>query len=104
MQTLTSQQVVQSLVNAYCSQQNANLREKHVFEQNLHCLVRLAKSEQMMELKANVRKLTGPLPVMKLSPSASKARAAALAQMALPGLEEKLHAPNAGGPPGQRGN
>ena len=98
MQTLTSQEVVQSLVNAYCTQQNANLREKHVFEQNLQCLVRLAKSEQMMELKANVRKLTGPLPVMKLSPSASKARAAALAQMALPGLEEKVGAAGAATP------
>ncbi|WP_147383854.1 hypothetical protein [Noviherbaspirillum sedimenti] len=72
--------------------ENANLRQKHIFEQTLHALVRLAKSEQMMEIKANVRKLTGTVPVAKTRSAASKAGLAALAQMALPGLDEKMNA------------
>lgn len=89
MATLSTQEMVESLVNAY-SVQNANLRQKHIFEQTLHALVRLAKSEQMMEIKTNVRKLTGPVPAAKARSTASKAGLAALAQLALPGLEEKV--------------
>lgn len=96
MPTLTSQEMVASLVNAYCGQ-SATLRQKHVFEQTLLALVRLAKSEQMMELKANVRKLTGPIaPFVPRQPARQSAQSQArLAQMALPGIEEKVGAPEA---------
>ena len=94
MPTLTSQEMVASLVNAYCGQ-NATLRQKHVFEQSLFALVRLAKSEQMMEIKANVRKLTGPLVPFVPRPTAKQQAQLRLAQMALPGLEEKVGAPSA---------
>jgi hypothetical protein len=40
--------------------QESTLREKHVLREALTSLVRLAKSEQMMEVKNNVRRLTGP--------------------------------------------
>lgn len=96
MPTLTCQEMVASLVNAYCGQ-NATLRQKHVFEQTLLALVRLAKSEQIMEIKANVRKLTGPLApfVPRQSAKQSAQAQARLAQLALPGLEEKVGAPAA---------
>jgi len=96
MPIMTSQEMVGSLVNAYCGP-NATLRQKHVFEQTLFALVRLAKSEQMNEIKANVRKLTGPIapfvprPTVKQSAQAQ----ASLAQLALPGLEEKVGASSA---------
>jgi hypothetical protein len=92
MPTLTSQEMVASLVNAYCGQ-NATVRQKHVFEQSLYALVRLAKSEQMMEIKANVRKLTGPLVQIVPRHMAKQNAQARLAQLALPGLEEKVGAP-----------
>jgi hypothetical protein len=41
--------------------QESTLREKHVLREALKSLVRLAKSEQMMEVKNNVRRLTGPI-------------------------------------------
>ncbi|QAU34994.1 hypothetical protein [Janthinobacterium sp. 17J80-10] len=88
MQDLTSLQMVKSLVDAY-SAQNASLRQKHVYEQTLLALVRLAKSEQFMEIKANVRKLTGPLPILKPRVPAQRTKLEVLAQLALPGLEEK---------------
>ena len=94
MPTLTSQEMVSSLVNAYCGQ-NASLRQKHVFEQTLYALVRLAKSEQMMEIKANVRKLTGPIIPLVPRQTAKEVSQARLAQLALPGLEEKVGAPGA---------
>lgn len=34
-------------------------REKHLFRESLHSLVRLAKAEQMLEMRSNVEKLTG---------------------------------------------
>lgn len=92
MPTLTSQEMVASLVNAYCGQ-NATLRQRHVFEQTLFALVRLAKSEQMMEIKANVRKLTGPIVPFVPRQTAKPQGQSRLAQMALPGLEEKVGAP-----------
>jgi hypothetical protein len=35
-------------------------RERYIFREALHALVRLAKSELMMEMKTNVKKLTAP--------------------------------------------
>lgn len=39
----------------------SSIREKHVLREALNSLVRLAKSEQLLEVKNNVRRLTGPL-------------------------------------------
>jgi hypothetical protein len=41
--------------------QESTLREKHVLREALTSLVRLAKSEQMMEVKNNARRLTGTI-------------------------------------------
>ncbi len=38
-----------------------SIREQYVFKQVLHGLVRLAKAEQMLEIKMNVEKMTGSL-------------------------------------------
>ncbi len=37
-------------------------REKHLLREALNSLVRLAKSEQIVEMKSNIRRLTGPIP------------------------------------------
>jgi hypothetical protein len=34
-------------------------RQKHLYREALHALVRLAKAEQMRDMRCNVRKLTG---------------------------------------------
>lgn len=51
---------IENLVSATCREQ-ASAREKHVFREALRGLVRLAKSEQMLEMKADVSRLTGAL-------------------------------------------
>ena len=40
----------------------SSVREKHLLREALNSLVRLAKSEQILEMKSNIRRLTGPLP------------------------------------------
>jgi len=37
-------------------------RQRYLFQQTLHSLVRLAKAEQMLEIKGNVQRLIGTLP------------------------------------------
>ncbi len=94
MLMLTTQAMVKSLVDAHYLQ-SGSLRQKHVYEQTLLSLVRLAKSEQLLEIRTNVKKLTGDLPVTRSRAAASRAAAARLAQLALPGLDDDLaeHAP-----------
>jgi len=94
LQNFTSHAIVQSLIDAFAAQ-NSGLRQQHVYAQTLHALVRLAKSEQVMEIKANVRKLTGPMPVARSKPATSKISLDALAQLALPGLDERVGAQEA---------
>lgn len=90
MQNLTSNAMVKALVET-CAGPDSSLRQRHVLEQNLYALVRLAKSEQLMEIKANVKKLTGPLPALKTRPALTgNGRLLSLAQLVLPGLEEKV--------------
>jgi hypothetical protein len=38
-------------------------RERHIYREALHALVRLAKSELMLEIKSNVTKLTASAPL-----------------------------------------
>jgi len=50
-----SEQLIEQLIQATYGDQGSG-REKHVFREALHALVRLAKAEQMLELKKDVRK------------------------------------------------
>jgi hypothetical protein len=54
---LSTEEAITGLLNAE-SKSNLGTRERHVYREALHALVRLAKSELMMEMKNNVRKLT----------------------------------------------
>lgn len=57
---IDTEKMISDLVNATCGKQ-ADAREKHVFRETLRQLVRLAKAEQLFEMKMNVKKLTAPL-------------------------------------------
>lgn len=61
MATLTTQDMIDSFITVYGTP-SGDSRQQYILEQTLHALVRLAKSEQMLEIKASVRKLTAPLP------------------------------------------
>ena len=62
--------------------EEADSREKHMYRENLRALVRLAKSEQLMDIKESVRKLTG---AMGTHHARRRAKAVLLAQR-LPGI------------------
>ena len=53
-------QLIADLVEAGFGKE-AGLREKHILRESLYSLVRLAKAEQLLEMKTNVKKLTAPL-------------------------------------------
>jgi len=55
----STDQIIRELITTLLPA-NANLREKHVMLESLNSLVRLAKSEQILEMKTNIRRLTGP--------------------------------------------
>jgi hypothetical protein len=50
--------MMENMVNATLGE-NASSREKRMLTESLRSLVRLAKAEQMLEIKASVKKLTG---------------------------------------------
>jgi len=50
--------VIETLVTVTLGD-NAGARERHVYRESLRSLVRMAKAEQVMEIKDSVRKLTG---------------------------------------------
>jgi len=52
-----SDDMIEDLVNVTCGEQ-AGSRERHVYREALRSLVRLAKAEQMYEIKADARMLT----------------------------------------------
>lgn len=56
---LNTEIVIDNLVAAACGE-NASAQARHVYREALRGLVRLAKSEQMLEIKTSVDKLTGP--------------------------------------------
>lgn len=58
----TTQDLVEALTNTFCADP-VDIRQRHIFEQSLHALVRLAKAEQMVEIKASVKKLTTPVAI-----------------------------------------
>lgn len=56
--TLNTDIAIEDLVASICGT-DSTLREKHVYREALRGLVRLAKSEQMIEMKESVDRLTG---------------------------------------------
>lgn len=55
---LETDAVIEGLIAAALGDE-AGIRERHVWRESLRGLVRLAKAEQVMEIKDSVRKLTG---------------------------------------------
>lgn len=56
--TFHTETVIEELVAASCGK-GASIRDKHIYREALRGLVRLAKSEQLHEMKVNVDKLAG---------------------------------------------
>ncbi|GAB3547282.1 hypothetical protein GCM10027343_26330 [Noviherbaspirillum agri] len=73
--------VIENLITATFGEE-PSAREKHVYREALRGLVRLAKSEQVVEIKSSVKKLTG---AMEVTSARRRAKAVLLAQR-LPGL------------------
>lgn len=57
----TVETVIEQIIEAAFAEKSA--REKHLFRASLHNLVRLARTEQIMEIKSSVRALTGAVAV-----------------------------------------
>lgn len=81
---LDTDAVIESLLEATLNE-GATSREKHILRENLRSLVRLAKAEQVVEIKANVRRLAG---VLESHSARRRAKAVLLAQR-LPGILEE---------------
>lgn len=73
---LETDQVIENLIAAMLGE-NAALREKYLFRESLRNLVRLAKTEQVIDIKENVKKLTG---AMDAQNARRRAKAVLLAQ------------------------
>jgi hypothetical protein len=76
-----SDDVIESLISATLGEQ-AGPRERHLYRESLRSLVRLAKAEQVVEIKASVKRLTGTLDSQN---ARRRAKAILLAQQ-LPGI------------------
>lgn len=77
---LETDQVIDALVASL--NENANARQVHIYRENLRSLVRLAKAEQIVDIKENVKKLTGAVEAHR---ARRRAKAVLLAQR-LPGI------------------
>jgi hypothetical protein len=80
---LETDNVIESMLLAMLGE-SASTREKYLLRENLRSLVRLAKSEQVAEIKANVKRLTG---LLEMHTARRRAKAVLLAQR-LPGLDD----------------
>lgn len=78
---LDTDQVIEALIAATVGEE-ITARQKHIYRENLRSLVRLAKAEQIVEIKANVKKLAGAL---EMHSARRRAKAILLAQR-LPGI------------------
>lgn len=56
---LNTEVVIEALVAANCGE-DGSARERHLYRQALLSLVRLAKSEQIAEMKASAERLAAP--------------------------------------------
>lgn len=57
---LDTEHVIEALISATVGEETT-ARQRHIYRENLRSLVRLAKAEQIVEIKANVKKLAGAL-------------------------------------------
>lgn len=71
-----SDQVIEDLIAATLGP-DASAREKHMYRESLRGLVRLAKAEQVLEIKESVQRLTG---VLAAHTARRRAKAVLLAQ------------------------
>jgi hypothetical protein len=78
---LATEEIIDSLVVA-CLGEDTTARQQHLLRENLRNLVRLAKAEQVMEIKTSVNKLVGAIDAQE---ARRRAKAILLAQR-LPGL------------------
>ena len=78
---LDTDQVIEALVSATAGEE-VTARQRHILRENLRSLVRLAKAEQIVEIKTNVKKLAGAL---EMHSARRRAKAILLAQR-LPGI------------------
>ncbi|KRB70444.1 hypothetical protein [Noviherbaspirillum sp. Root189] len=76
-----SDEVIESLISAALGE-GAGARERHLYRESLRSLVRLAKAEQVVEIKASVKRLTGAID----SQSARRRAKAILLAQQLPGI------------------
>jgi hypothetical protein len=81
---LDTNSVIEDLIAATLSH-DASARERHIFRENLRNLVRLAKVEQIVEIKDNVKKLAGAI---EAHTARRRAKAVLLAQR-LPDLIDR---------------
>lgn len=77
-------EVIENLIVATLGEQ-ATARHRHIFRENLRGLVRLAKAEQVAEIKASVQRLAG---VVEAKSARRRAKALLLAYRT-PGLFEQ---------------
>jgi DNA-binding transcriptional regulator LsrR (DeoR family) len=78
---LNTDQVIEALIAATAGEE-VTARQRHIYRENLRSLVRLAKAEQIVEIKTNVKKLAGAL---EAHHARRRAKAILLAQR-LPGI------------------
>ena len=81
---LDTDDVIENLITATMGE-DVTARERHMFRESLRGLVRLAKAEQVVEIKANVKKLAGAI---EAQDARRRAKAILLAHR-LPGLLEQ---------------
>lgn len=81
---LDTNTLIEQLLGATLGE-DASAREQHIYRENLRNLVRLAKVEQVMEIKANVKRLAGAIEAHN---ARRRAKAVLLAQR-LPDLLER---------------
>ncbi|MGH8807857.1 MAG: hypothetical protein ACREX0_08265 [Noviherbaspirillum sp.] len=82
---LATDDVIEDLIVATLGA-DASAREQHIHRESLRGLVRLAKAEQMMEIKLNVERLSGMLDAR----SARRSAKAVLLAQRLPGILDHI--------------
>lgn len=81
---LHTDDVIENLIAATLGEE-ASARERHIYRENLLCLVRLAKAEQVVEIKDSVKRLAGAL---ETHTARRRAKAVLMAQR-LPGILDR---------------
>lgn len=82
---LDTDDVIENLIVSTLGE-TASARQQHIYRENLRGLVRLAKSEQIAEIKANVKRVTG---LLEAHSARRRAKAVLIAQR-IPGFGDHL--------------